>query len=109
MKGLEILGMDRSLGSLPLEADGSFYIKVPADMPFRLRTLDDKGQVILGPSDWYWIRPFERRGCVGCHEDPELSPENVVPLAIKDYPVKVPVDTSGESQKAETFKVSNMK
>jgi hypothetical protein len=38
-----------------------------------------------------WIRPNERRGCVGCHEDHEQTPENRVPLAVKNLPVNVPV------------------
>ncbi len=106
---IEVLGMDRSLGIVPLEKDGSFYLKIPADIPFRLQTLDDNKKVVLGPSDWYWVRSFERRGCIGCHEDPELSPQNVVPEAIRSYPVVIPVDTSKQAKKEETFKVSNMK
>jgi hypothetical protein len=38
-----------------------------------------------------WLRPNERRGCVGCHEDHELVPDNRVPLSVKKPPVKIPV------------------
>ncbi len=106
---IEVLGMNKSLGIVPVEQDGSFYLKIPANMPFRIRTLDKQKHVVAGPSDWLWVRPFERRGCVGCHEDPELSPENIVPLAINKWPVVIPVDTTHSKVKAETFKVSNMK
>jgi hypothetical protein len=107
-KYIEILGMDKSLGWIPVEKDGSFFVKIPANLPFRLQTLDGNKKVLLGPSDWMWIRPFERRGCIGCHEDPELSPDNVVPMAINYFPVVVPVDTTKELQRGETFHLGKM-
>ncbi|MEE9463938.1 MAG: hypothetical protein V3V53_19030, partial [Bacteroidales bacterium] len=94
---IEVLGMDESMGIVPVEEDGSFYLKVSADTPFRLQTLDDRGQVVNGPSGWLWLRPFERRGCVGCHEDPELVPKNFVPLAVKKQPVSIPVKDTQET------------
>ncbi len=106
---VEILGMDKSFGIVPVEKDGSFFLKIPANLPFRLQTLDNNGNIVLGPSEWQWLRPFERRGCVGCHEDPELSPENIVPRAINTWPVVVPVDTSRKGVRAKTFNVGNMK
>jgi hypothetical protein len=107
-KYIEILGMDKSLGWIPVEKDGSFFLKIPANMPFRLQTLDEHKEVLLGPSDWMWMRPFERRGCIGCHENPELAPENVVPMAINYFPVVVPVDTTKELQRGETFHLGKM-
>jgi len=89
---IEIMGMDSSMGVVSVEKDGSFYIKIIADQPFQLRALDEKGQVINQSCEWMWIRPNERRGCVGCHEDHEQTPENRVPLAVKNLPVNVPVD-----------------
>jgi hypothetical protein len=94
---IEVLGLDESMGIVPVEEDGSFYLKVLADTPFRLQTLDDMGQAVNGPSGWLWLRPFERRGCVGCHEDPELVPKNFVPLAVKKQPVSIPVEGTQES------------
>jgi hypothetical protein len=107
-KYIEILGMDKSLGWIPVEKDGSFFLKIPANMPFRLQTLDEHKKVLLGPSDWMWMRPFERRGCIGCHENPELAPENVVPMAVNYFPVVVPVDTTKELQRGETFHLGKM-
>ncbi len=59
-------------------------------MPFKIRSLDKDGHVIQS-CDWIWLRPNERRGCVGCHEDQELVPENRIPLAVKKSPINVPV------------------
>jgi len=87
---IEIIGMDSTLGVVPLEKDGSFYLKVVADKPFRIQTLDEYGNVFGKPCNWLYLRPNERRGCVGCHEDPEQVPENRQPLAVKKDPELIP-------------------
>jgi hypothetical protein len=89
-----------TLGEVPLEADGSFYLELPADTPVQLETLDAAGRVVRGPSAWIWVRPNERRGCIGCHEDRELSPENRVPLAIEKPPVSL-TDHSHQADEVE--------
>ena len=86
----EIMGLDSSLGVFSLEEDGSFYLKVMADKPFQIR-LWMKKEMLFRACDWIWLRPNERRGCVGCHEDQELVPENRIPLAVKKAPVKIPI------------------
>jgi hypothetical protein len=91
---IEIVGIDSSLGVVKVEEDGSFYLKVAADMPFTLKTMDANGKVINGPGSWIWLRPNERRGCVGCHEDHEMVPANKLPLAVRLNPVTVPVHVS---------------
>ncbi|MEA3478366.1 MAG: hypothetical protein U9R60_09325 [Bacteroidota bacterium] len=103
---VEILGIDKSFGIVPVEEDGSFYLKVIADTPVRLQTLDENGNILNGPSGWIWLRPFERRGCVGCHEDPELAPKNFVPLSVTKPPVSIPVESSQESEPASTTKIA---
>jgi len=87
---IEVLGLDTSYGIVPVAEDGSFYLKILADKPFRLRTFDENGHTLNGPCSWLWLRPNERRGCVGCHEDPELVPHNRIPLAVKTDPEIIP-------------------
>jgi hypothetical protein len=70
------------------EEDGSFYLKVDADMPFRIEALNEAGETVRGPSDWIYLRPNERRACTGCHADPELAPENIQPEAVKKDPLE---------------------
>lgn len=96
---IEVMGLDSSLGVVNVEADGSFYLKVMADKPFQIKTLDPNGRVLNKTCDWIWLRPNERRGCVGCHEDHELVPENRVPLAVKNLPVIIPVHISKVKEK----------
>lgn len=88
---IEIIGADSSLGIVKAEKDGSLYLKVIADTPFRIRTLDEKGNTLNETCDWVYVRPNERRGCVGCHESHELVPENKLPLAVKKAPSVIPV------------------
>jgi len=96
---IEVLGIDTTYGVVQAEKDGSFQLKVMADTPFRIRTLDEKGNVANGPCSWLWLRPNERRGCIGCHEDPELAPDNKVSLAISKSPVIIPVHVTEIKEK----------
>lgn len=66
----------RVLGEAPVEADGSFLVELPADTPFFIQTLDENGMALQTMRGWMWVRRGSRRGCVGCHENKELSPEN---------------------------------
>jgi hypothetical protein len=96
---VELLGLDASYGIIKVEKDGSFYLKAMADTPFRIQTLDEKGKVVNGPGAWIWLRPNERRGCIGCHEDPELAPDNNAPMSVRKDPVIIPVHITEVSEK----------
>jgi hypothetical protein len=65
----------RLLGEAPVEADGSFNVEIPANTPIELQLVDADG-LALRSCGWIWARNHEPRGCVGCHEDGELVPEN---------------------------------
>lgn len=95
---VEVAGIESSYGTFVPEADGSFYLKVIADMPFRLKTYDMKGEVV-SECNWMTLRPNERRGCTGCHEDPEVVPENRIPDAVRKSPVIIPVELSEIKEK----------
>ena len=65
-----------------VHSDGSFFVEVPADIPLRMDLLGKNGETVASLKRAIWVRPNENRGCVGCHESPEMSPENRVPLAL---------------------------
>jgi hypothetical protein len=71
----------RMLGTIALEKDGSFHLQVPPNTPIQLQLLDADGMA-LRTSAWIWTKNKENRGCIGCHEDNELTPENVFPQAL---------------------------
>jgi len=92
---IRVVGLDGLLGEVAVEEDGSFYLVLDADTPVRIETLNSLGETIRGPSDWIYLRPNERRGCVGCHADNELAPDNTQPMAVKG----APVDLSAKKEK----------
>jgi hypothetical protein len=69
-------------GTAPVEADGSFFVKAPADQPIRFALLGEKGAVLRQEHGWFWIRSGEQRICVGCHTGPERAAENRVPAVL---------------------------
>ena len=88
-------GVDvRILGEAPVEKDGSFYVNVAGDVPFYLQTLDGQGRALQTMRAWIWVRKGDQRGCIGCHEDKELAPENratdalvrAAPVTLADSP-----------------------
>lgn len=83
----------RFLGEVPVEEDGSFNVEVPADIPIELQLLDEHG-MSLRSCGWIWVKNNEPRGCIGCHEDPELTPENRMVEAVKkpSIPLTLPPD-----------------
>jgi hypothetical protein len=87
---VQIYDMEKMIGEVPVEADGSFYIEIDADTPVRFQTVDAQGEILRGPSSWIWVRPNEKRSCVGCHADHELAPDNSVPDALYAGMTKFP-------------------
>ena len=71
------------MGDTPVAADGSFAVQLPANTPVQLQLLDEQGMA-LRSCRWIWARNREPRGCIGCHEDGELTPENLFVDAMKE-------------------------
>ncbi len=83
----------RLLGEAPVDPDGSFHIEIPADLPIVLQAVDSNG-LALATCGWLWVKQNENRGCIGCHEDPELIPENHFAPALgrKSHKLTLPPD-----------------
>jgi hypothetical protein len=96
LETVDVDGKVIPLGSAPVEPDGSFFVKTPADRPLRLALLDAKGAVIRQEHGWFWARRGEQRICVGCHAGPERASENRVPQVL--VRTTTPVDLSGKTQ-----------
>ncbi|MBI5280555.1 MAG: hypothetical protein HY858_02650 [Candidatus Solibacter usitatus] len=73
-------------GDVALEEDGSFHLQIPANRPVKIQLLNGAGALVRS-CGWIWVRNRENRGCIGCHEDPELTPENREAKAIVKKPV----------------------
>jgi hypothetical protein len=79
------------LGVVPVLADGSFLVEVPADRAIGFEALDKEGQVLRRVAPIVWLRPGENRACVGCHEPHNMAPDNRRPLAVKERVVPLSV------------------
>jgi hypothetical protein len=79
----------RVLGTAPVETDGSFHIRVPAETPLAFELLDNEGRVVCSQRSWTWAMPRESRGCIGCHENKELAAPNKFPRALAKPAVPV--------------------
>ena len=78
----------RVLGTVPLAADGSFHIEVPADHLLQCQVLDADRQVVGNQLIWMYARPGEKRSCIGCHENPDSAERRRhMPIAAKAPPV----------------------
>ena len=99
LETLDAQGHTAVTGTAPVEADGSFLVRTPADRPIRFALLDAKGAVLREEHGWFWIRRGEQRYCVGCHTGLERSPENRVPAVL--LRTTTPVDLTGVKAPSE--------
>jgi Hydrazine synthase alpha subunit middle domain len=88
-------GQEKALGTAPVESDGSFYLRAPADQPLKIELLDRSGRTLKKEAGWFWMRRGEQRVCVGCHAGPETAPENAVPAVLLRS--TAPADMTGAS------------
>lgn len=63
----------RILGIVPVEPDGSVSVRVPSGVPLQIQALDEHFTAVLTERSFHYLHPGERRGCVGCHEQPGTS------------------------------------
>ena len=70
---LGTFALERVLGTVPVEKDGSAYFELPADRPVFFVALDDKDLSIKRMHSFTSVMPGEVTGCVGCHEPREQT------------------------------------
>ena len=68
--------LERVLGTVPVEADGSAHFEVPADRQVFFVALDEKDLSVKRMQSWCSVRPGEVISCVGCHEHRTQTPKN---------------------------------
>lgn len=91
-------GQQRTLGTVPVDSDGSVILQLPPDVALGLDTLDAQGHVLRHQPAFLWLRPGENRACVGCHEPHNHAPRNVRPLATMHGPAHL--DFAGQTTAA---------
>lgn len=67
------------IGEVEINADGSAYFQVPANVPLYFMALDDQGRAVQRMRSFTHLMPGEVQGCVGCHEHRLESPRPKLP------------------------------
>lgn len=60
--------LERVLGTVPVEADGSAYFEAPALRSLFFVALDERGEAVKRMQSFTTVQAGETLGCVGCHE-----------------------------------------
>ena len=60
--------LERILGTVPVEADGSAHFELPANRPLFFVALDENNATVKRMHSFLTVMPGEVLGCVGCHE-----------------------------------------
>jgi formylglycine-generating enzyme required for sulfatase activity len=74
--------VQRILGTVPVQEDGSAYFRVPANTPISVQPLDKDGKAVQLMRSWFTAMPGETKSCVGCHEGHSSVTPNVRTLAM---------------------------
>lgn len=60
--------LERALGTVPVEEDGSAFFEAPANRQLFFVALDGRNRSVKRMQSFTSVRPGETLGCVGCHE-----------------------------------------
>ena len=71
---LGTFSLERVLGTVPVEEDGSAYFEVPAGRPVFFVALDENDRSVKRMHSFVSVMPGETTSCVGCHEPRTTSP-----------------------------------
>jgi len=66
--------LQRVLGTVPVEADGSAYLEVPALRSLFFVALDEDEMSVKRMQSFVTVQPGETTSCVGCHEPRTRAP-----------------------------------
>ncbi len=79
--------LERVVGTVPVEPDGSAFMELPALRSFLFVALDENDLSVKRMQSFFTVQPGEVTGCVGCHEQRSqtiLPPAR--PMALKRPP-----------------------
>ena len=96
--GLGVHATGRIVAEVPVEADGSFYANVPAEVPLKVQGLNGDRMAVHSMNRWFYVQPGEKLTfaiprsifplrCAGCHgaltgdQGDALGPPDVVTSA----------------------------
>src|SRR5678815_4812133 len=68
--------LERIVGTVPVEPDGSAYLELPALRSFFFVALDENDLSVKRMQSFLTVQPGETTSCVGCHEQRTRTPRN---------------------------------
>ncbi|MHB0957622.1 MAG: HzsA-related protein [Pirellulaceae bacterium] len=78
--------LERVVGTVPVEPDGSAYMELPAQRPFFFVALDENGLAVKRMQSFFSVQPGETVSCVGCHEHRSETLQPATALAAMKRP-----------------------
>lgn len=68
--------LERIVGTVPIEPDGSAFMELPANRAFFFVALDENNNSVKRMQSFLSLAPGEVTSCVGCHEERGKTPVN---------------------------------
>lgn len=83
--------LERVVGTVPVEADGSASFELPALRSFFLVALDEQDLSVKRMQSFLTVQPGETTSCIGCHEQRTKTPAavNFAALATRRAPSRI--------------------
>jgi hypothetical protein len=84
--------LERVLGTVPVEADGSAFFEAPAMRSLLFVALDEHDLAVKRMQSFTGVEPGETLGCVGCHAHQSMTPPAQamrLPLAARRAPSRI--------------------
>lgn len=82
--------LERIVGTVPVEEDGSAYFELPALRSFFFIALDGQDNTVKRMQSFHTVQPGEATTCIGCHEPRGTStPTVTLPTAARRAPSRV--------------------
>jgi mono/diheme cytochrome c family protein len=82
--------LERVLGTVPIEEDGSASFELPALRSIFFVALDENGLSVKRMQSFMAVQPGERLSCVGCHEERgKTAPPGIRSKAMRRPPSKI--------------------
>jgi hypothetical protein len=83
------------LGTVPVEADGSAYFRVPAGVILFFQALDAQGMAVQTMRSATHVQPGQTLSCIGCHESRQQAPPPRIAAAALREPSKITAGPEG--------------
>jgi len=83
------------LGTVPVEADGSAYFRVPAGVTVFFQALDERGVAVQTMRSATHVQPGQTLSCIGCHEPRQQAPPAMPALASRREPSRLTAGVEG--------------